>query len=107
MTLDSQLLIPLNISAQVTIYRKFFWLVRLTGSYNINLLWIYRSVDQNPYLCEPDQCNKKNSSIVTPLVASIGGVFILLVVVVAILWTVKRRKAKGDSTIVNIRYFYP
>jgi len=67
-------------------------------------------VDQNPYLCEPDQCNKKknkkNNSIVTPLVASVGGVFVLLVVVAAILWTAKRRKAKGDSTIVNIRYFY-
>ncbi|XP_052726717.1 LRR receptor-like serine/threonine-protein kinase IOS1 [Vigna angularis] len=57
------------------------------------------SVDQNPYLCEPDQCNKKknkkNNSIVTPLVASVGGVLILLVAVAAIFWTAKRRKVKA------------
>ncbi|ESW22550.1 hypothetical protein PHAVU_005G162400 [Phaseolus vulgaris] len=56
-------------------------------------------VDQNPYLCEADQCNmkknKKSNSIVAPIVASVGGVLILLVVVAAILWTAKRRKAKA------------
>ncbi|XP_029128694.1 probable LRR receptor-like serine/threonine-protein kinase At1g05700 [Cajanus cajan] len=56
------------------------------------------SVDQNPYLCESDQCNekkKKKKNTVTPIVASVGGVVILLVVVAAILWTLKRRKSKA------------
>ncbi|RDX62675.1 putative leucine-rich repeat receptor-like protein kinase, partial [Mucuna pruriens] len=53
---------------------------------------------QNPYLCESGQCNeKKKKSIVTPLVASISGVLILLVAV-AILWTLKRRKSKEKLT---------
>ncbi|XP_017424520.1 LRR receptor-like serine/threonine-protein kinase IOS1 [Vigna angularis] len=61
------------------------------------------SVDQNPYLCDqPDQCREKNNSIVIPLVASVGGVFILLVAVAAILWTAKRRKVKGDSTALTV-----
>ncbi|KAL2332315.1 hypothetical protein Fmac_019896 [Flemingia macrophylla] len=52
------------------------------------------SVGRNPYLCESGQCNeKKKNNIVTPLVASISGVLILLVVV-AILWTLKRRKSR-------------
>ncbi|XP_028202264.1 LRR receptor-like serine/threonine-protein kinase IOS1 isoform X5 [Glycine soja] len=54
------------------------------------------SVGQNPYLCESGQCNfeKKQKNIVTaPIVASISGVLILLVAV-AILWTLKRRKSK-------------
>ncbi|XP_068498587.1 LRR receptor-like serine/threonine-protein kinase IOS1 [Phaseolus vulgaris] len=63
-------------------------------------------VDQNPYLCEADQCNKKknkkHNSIATPIVASVGGVLILLVVVAAILWTAKRRKAKGDAAVIKI-----
>ncbi|XP_029128814.1 LRR receptor-like serine/threonine-protein kinase IOS1 [Cajanus cajan] len=55
------------------------------------------SVGQNPYLCESDQCNAKDDkkNIVMPLVASISGVLILLVVL-AILWTLnKRRKSKA------------
>ncbi|KOM44366.1 hypothetical protein LR48_Vigan05g197100 [Vigna angularis] len=61
------------------------------------------SVDQNPYLCEPDQCNRNihKKSIVTPLVASVGGVLILLIAVAAILWTAKRRKVKDGETHVS------
>ncbi|KAH1207515.1 putative LRR receptor-like serine/threonine-protein kinase [Glycine max] len=57
------------------------------------------SVGQNPYLCESGQCNfeKKQKNIVTPIVASICGALILLVAV-AILWTLKRRKSKEKST---------
>ncbi|KAL5156665.1 LRR receptor-like serine/threonine-protein kinase IOS1 [Glycine soja] len=57
------------------------------------------SVSQNPYLCESGQCNfeKKQKNIVTPIVASISGALILLVAV-AILWTLKRRKSKEKST---------
>ncbi|XP_014499513.1 LRR receptor-like serine/threonine-protein kinase IOS1 [Vigna radiata var. radiata] len=57
------------------------------------------SVDQN--LCESIQCNEqdkeggKKKSNVTPIVASVSGVVILLVVVTAILWTLKRRKMKA------------
>jgi len=59
-------------------------------------------VDQN--LCESGQCNEqdkesgKKKNIVAPLVASVSGVVLLLFVVAAILWTLKRRKMKGDAT---------
>ncbi|KAH1133910.1 hypothetical protein GYH30_012357 [Glycine max] len=48
---------------------------------------------------QPGQCNfeKKQKNIATPIVASISGVLILLVAV-AILWTLKRRKSKEKST---------
>ncbi|RDX71291.1 LRR receptor-like serine/threonine-protein kinase IOS1, partial [Mucuna pruriens] len=49
-------------------------------------------------LCEPGQCNdqkKKRKSIVTPLVASVSGILILLVTVAVILWNLKRRKSKA------------
>ncbi|ESW22549.1 hypothetical protein PHAVU_005G162300 [Phaseolus vulgaris] len=70
-------------------------------------------VDQNPYLCEADQCNKKKNkkhkSIATPIIASVGGVLILLVVVAAILWTAKRRNAKAlmlkkDQSAISPQY---
>ncbi|XP_028202262.1 LRR receptor-like serine/threonine-protein kinase IOS1 isoform X3 [Glycine soja] len=69
------------------------------------------SVGQNPYLCESGQCNfeKKQKNIVTaPIVASISGVLILLVAV-AILWTLKRRKSKAlmvekDQHEVSLQY---
>ena len=57
----------------------------------------------DPNLCESGQCNEqdkesgKKKNIVTPLVASVSGVVLLLVVVAAILWTLKRRKLKGDA----------
>ncbi|XP_029128757.1 probable LRR receptor-like serine/threonine-protein kinase At1g05700 isoform X2 [Cajanus cajan] len=60
------------------------------------------SVGQNPYLCESGHCNENlcesghcnEKNIVTPLVASISGILILLVAV-AIMWTLKRRKSKA------------
>ncbi|CAJ1955358.1 unnamed protein product [Sphenostylis stenocarpa] len=63
------------------------------------------SVDQNPYLCETGQCNKnekKKNSFVTPLVASVSGVFIVLLVVAAIFWTRNRIKSKGDAATIKI-----
>ncbi|KAG4961510.1 hypothetical protein JHK87_038143 [Glycine soja] len=76
------------------------------------------SVGQNPYLCESGQCNQKEKekekgkdekSIVTPVVASVGGAVILLVVLVAILWTLKRRKSKApmvekDQSQISLQY---
>lgn len=62
------------------------------------------SVGQNPHLCESGQCNKtkkKKKSIVTPLVAWVSGVLILLVVVAVICWTLNRRKSKGEATIIQ------
>ncbi|KAL2332319.1 hypothetical protein Fmac_019900 [Flemingia macrophylla] len=62
------------------------------------------SVAQNPYLCESGQCNMKEdkkNNIVTPLVASISGVLILLVVV-TILWTLKRRKSREKLTALMV-----
>ncbi|XP_027926507.1 LRR receptor-like serine/threonine-protein kinase IOS1 [Vigna unguiculata] len=59
------------------------------------------SLSVDPNLCESGQCNEqdkesgKKKNIVTPLVASVSGVVLLLVVVAAILWTLKRRKLKA------------
>ncbi|XP_047153304.1 LRR receptor-like serine/threonine-protein kinase IOS1 [Vigna umbellata] len=63
------------------------------------------SVGENPYLCESDQCNEKEKkNTVTPIVASICGVLILLIAV-AVLWILKRKKSKvekfTDSVAVN------
>ncbi|KAG4945097.1 hypothetical protein JHK87_041104 [Glycine soja] len=59
------------------------------------------SVGQNPHLCESGQCNEKEKgkgedkkNTVTPVVASVGGVVIILVAVAAILWTLKSRNSK-------------
>ncbi|KAK7261756.1 hypothetical protein RIF29_28075 [Crotalaria pallida] len=52
------------------------------------------SVGQNPYLCESGECKKKKKNILTPLVASIGGLLILLAAVAAIFWNLKKRKPK-------------
>lgn len=59
---------------------------------------------QNPHLCESGQCNEKEKgkgedkkNTVTPVVASVGGVVIILLAVAAILWTLKRRNSKGDA----------
>ncbi|KAL2332314.1 hypothetical protein Fmac_019895 [Flemingia macrophylla] len=56
-------------------------------------------VCQNPHIHDSGQCNqknkKKNKNIVIPLAASVSGVLILLVVVAAILWTLKSRKLKA------------
>ena len=62
-----------------------------------SVITFHASVGQNPYLCESGQCNfeKKQKNIVTLIVASISGALILLVAV-AILWTLKRRKSKGN-----------
>jgi len=72
-----------------------------------SVITFHASVGQNPYLCESGQCNfeKKQKNIVTaPIVASISGVLILLVAV-AILWTLKRRKSKGNAAILKDSYF--
>ena len=57
---------------------------------------------QNPNLCESGQCNEtKKKNTATPiLVASISGVLILLMAV-AILWILKRKKSKGNAEIIT------
>ena len=72
-----------------------------------SVITFHASVGQNPYLCESGQCNfeKKQKNIATPIVASISGVLILLVAV-AILWTLKRRKSKGNAAILKDSYFF-
>ncbi|BAT91670.1 hypothetical protein VIGAN_07028200 [Vigna angularis var. angularis] len=57
-------------------------------------------VGQNPYLCESGQCKEKRKekkNIVTPLLASICGVLILVVIVAVVLWTLERRKPKAST----------
>ncbi|XP_014499511.1 putative leucine-rich repeat receptor-like protein kinase At2g19210 [Vigna radiata var. radiata] len=62
------------------------------------------SVDDNPYLCKQDQCNqkknKKNNNIVTPLVASVGGVLILLREVDALL-VLSQREVGPDAGLLS------
>jgi len=56
---------------------------------------------QNPFICEHGKCIEHRDNIVIPLVASICGVLILLVAVAAILWILRRRKSKGDATMIK------
>ncbi|KAH1105007.1 hypothetical protein GLYMA_13G352900v4 [Glycine max] len=77
----------------------------LTGSIPSELVkkskegFLSLSVGQNLYLCESGQCNekKKKKNIVTPLLASVSGVLILVVAVAAISWTLKKRKPKEKN----------
>ncbi|KHN32668.1 Putative LRR receptor-like serine/threonine-protein kinase [Glycine soja] len=70
------------------------------------------SVGQNPHLCESGQCNEKEKgkgedkkNTVTPVVASVGGVVIILVAVAAILWTLKSRNSKEkDQSPISPQY---
>ncbi|KAM3699759.1 hypothetical protein ACJW30_05G050000 [Castanea mollissima] len=50
------------------------------------------SVDENSNFCGSGSCNKKKKNIVVPIVASVGGLFILSLTVVAILWGLRSRK---------------
>jgi hypothetical protein len=55
-------------------------------------------VDENSIPCGWDSCEKKKKkNIVVPIVASIGGMFILSLTVMAILWGLRSRK-KQDTT---------
>ena len=86
---------------------RIFWYYRWLKTYIFSsVITFHASVGQNPYLCESGQCNfeKKQKNIATPIVASISGVLILLVAV-AILWTLKRRKSKGNAAILKYSYF--
>ena len=78
---------------------RIFWYYRWLKTYIFSsVITFHASVGQNPYLCESGQCNfeKKQKNIVTPpIVPSISGALILIVAV-AILWTLKRRKSKGN-----------
>lgn len=51
------------------------------------------SVDENPNLdgCV-NSCKKKNTSPVVPIVASVGGLFVLSLIVAAILLELRRRR---------------
>ena len=62
---------------------------------------------QNPYLCESGQCNEtKKKNTVTPIVASISGVLILLIAV-AILWIFfKRKKSKGNAEVITASSYF-
>jgi len=64
-------------------------------------------VGQNPYLCESGQCNKKRKekkNIVIPLLSTVCGVLILLMTVAAVLWTLERRKPRGETTIITLKF---
>ncbi|KAI4305437.1 hypothetical protein L6164_028803 [Bauhinia variegata] len=58
------------------------------------------SVSQNPYLCDSPACtdikndNNEGKNVTAPIVASICGILIFLVVVAALFWIFKRRKPK-------------
>lgn len=63
------------------------------------------SLDQNPNICEPGSCNqkisdRKKSNKIVPLVASVAGIFVLLVLVsgaAIICALIKKRKPQGNA----------
>lgn len=62
-------------------------------------------MEQNPNLCESDSCNqenddekKKKNDIVIPVVASIAGILVVLVIgQAAIICGLKKRKPRGKA----------
>ncbi|XP_028778976.1 putative leucine-rich repeat receptor-like protein kinase At2g19210 [Neltuma alba] len=57
------------------------------------------SVGQNPNLCESPSCNKKENNVAIPIVASVAGVLILLIVATITFVILKRRKPRGEAAI--------
>ncbi|KAJ7963126.1 protein kinase family protein [Quillaja saponaria] len=75
----------------------------LTGSVALELIekskngLLTLSVDENPYLCSSTSCKNKKNNIVIPIVASVGGFFILLFTATAIFWILKKKKSYVSS----------
>ncbi|KAJ7951675.1 protein kinase family protein [Quillaja saponaria] len=69
----------------------------LTGSIPIELIErskagsLSLSTGKNPGLCASTSCKNKKSNIVTPVVTSVGGLVILLIISAAIFWILKKR----------------
>ncbi|KAM3699585.1 hypothetical protein ACJW31_05G036600 [Castanea mollissima] len=64
-------------------------------------------VGENSNLCGSDSCEKKKkkNNIVVPILASVGGLFIILLTIGAIFWGLTRRKQQENSkeiAVVNI-----
>lgn len=55
---------------------------------------IFPSVDKNPYLCVSVPCKeeRKKKNIVVPVVASVAGTFVFLLIVTAIWLGLKRKQ---------------
>ncbi|KAK7848842.1 lrr receptor-like serine/threonine-protein kinase ios1 [Quercus suber] len=62
------------------------------------------SVDENSIFCGSGSCNKKKKNIAVPIVASVGGLFILSLTVVAILWGLRSRKQQHTTKGQNFKY---
>ncbi|KAM3747455.1 hypothetical protein ACB098_05G036500 [Castanea mollissima] len=68
---------------------------------------LFLSVGENSNLCGSDSCEKKKkkNNIVVPILASVGGLFIILLTIGAIFWGLTRRKQQENSkeiAVVNI-----
>ncbi|XP_050285789.1 LRR receptor-like serine/threonine-protein kinase IOS1 [Quercus robur] len=60
------------------------------------------SVDENSNFCGSGSCNKKKKNIAFPIVASVGGLFILSLTVVAILWGLRSRKQQHTTKVAKV-----
>ncbi|KAF3962683.1 hypothetical protein CMV_012834 [Castanea mollissima] len=60
------------------------------------------SVDENSNFCGSGSCNNKKKNIVVPIVASVGGLFILSLTVVAILWGLRSRKQQDTTKVAKV-----
>ncbi|XP_065632094.1 LRR receptor-like serine/threonine-protein kinase IOS1 isoform X2 [Quercus suber] len=62
------------------------------------------SVDENSIFCGSGSCNKKKKNIAVPIVASVGGLFILSLTVVAILWGLRSRKQQHTTKVAKVDF---
>uniref|UniRef100_A0A2N9G8P4 Protein kinase domain-containing protein n=1 Tax=Fagus sylvatica TaxID=28930 RepID=A0A2N9G8P4_FAGSY len=78
----------------------------LTGSvpdFLSQLKYLRVLVDENSIHCGSDSCEKKKKkNIVVPIVASIGGMFILSLTVMAILWGLRSRKKQDTTKVAKV-----
>lgn len=74
-------------------------IVTLTFEYSTNFNAIdfnVASVGENLNLCGSASCKKKNK-VVVPIVASVGGLLVVSLIVVALLWGLKRRRTQRKT----------
>ncbi|KAL5581641.1 hypothetical protein UlMin_014083 [Ulmus minor] len=59
------------------------------------------SVSGNPDLCSSDSCQKKNKKSVVPVIASVVGLLFAILIALAIVWKLKRKKREGKANNVK------
>jgi len=64
------------------------------------------SLDPNPNLCEPDSCKQKKSKKFIPLVASVAGIFVLLVSAAVIICALNKKRKPQGNAVSNYHLLY-